>query len=133
MLNSEQAYVAALDVAGMKKTPDPVDKHVGARVRMRRMSLGLSQVELGEAIDLTFQQIQKYENATNRISASRLQQLALALHVSPAWFFEGGPSGTKRDSGPSEDQPTEILSIDEGLQLNRAFFAIRDAEVREGI
>jgi transcriptional regulator with XRE-family HTH domain len=65
----------------MKKEPDFVDKHVGSRVRMRRMLIGMSQEKLGEALGITFQQIQKYEKGTNRISASRLQQIASVLGV----------------------------------------------------
>src|SRR5271166_4294179 len=77
----------------MMKTPNPIDKHVGARVRMRRLILGMSQGKLGEALNVTFQQVQKYEKGANRIGASRLQQLARVLEVPPAFFFEGAPSG----------------------------------------
>src|SRR5215467_14082693 len=74
-----------------KKTPNPIDKHVGARVRMRRMMVGMSQEKLGDALGLTFQQVQKYEKGTNRIGASRLQQIASILQVPVAFFFEGAP------------------------------------------
>ena len=74
-----------------KKTPNPTDKHVGSRVRMRRMMLGMSQEKLGDALGLTFQQVQKYEKGTNRIGASRLQQIAHFLQVPVAFFFEGAP------------------------------------------
>jgi transcriptional regulator with XRE-family HTH domain len=73
------------------KSPNATDKHVGARVRMRRLMLGMSQTELGEAVGLSFQQIQKYEKGTNRIGAGRLQQLAHVLHVPIHFFFEGLP------------------------------------------
>ena len=69
-----------------KKAPNPIDKHVGSRVRMRRMMLGMSQEKLGDALGLTFQQVQKYEKGTNRIGASRLQQISQILQV-PVSFF----------------------------------------------
>ena len=70
-----------------KKAPNPIDKHVGSRVRMRRMMLGMSQEKLGDALGLTFQQVQKYEKGTNRIGASRLQQISNILQVPVAFFF----------------------------------------------
>ena len=76
----------------MKKIPNPIDRHVGSRVRMRRVMLGMSQEKLGDALGLTFQQVQKYEKGTNRIGASRLQQISRTLDVPPAFFFEGAPS-----------------------------------------
>src|SRR6267378_4357029 len=75
------------------KAPNPVDKYVGSRVRMRRIMLGMSQEKLGEALGLTFQQVQKYEKGTNRVGASRLQQIAEILQVPVAFLFDGGPSG----------------------------------------
>ena len=77
----------------MSKAPNPVDKYVGSRVRMRRIMLGMSQEKLGEALGLTFQQIQKYEKGTNRVGASRIQQIAEILQVPVSFLFEGGPSG----------------------------------------
>src|SRR5437764_13078512 len=75
-----------------KKAPNPVDKHVGSRVRLRRMMLSMSQEKLGDALGLTFQQVQKYEKGANRIGASRLQQISHILQVPVAFFFEGAPS-----------------------------------------
>ena len=75
-----------------KKAPNPTDKHVGARVRMRRMMLGMSQEKLGDALGLTFQQVQKYEKGANRIGASRLQQIAHILQVPVSFFFDGAPN-----------------------------------------
>src|SRR5438067_8895554 len=85
-----------------KKAPNPIDKHVGSRVRMRRMMLSMSQEKLGDALGLTFQQVQKYEKGTNRIGASRLQQISLILQVPVAFFFEGvpGPSGLGEAASP---------------------------------
>ena len=121
----------------MIKAPNPIDKHVGARVRMRRLILGISQGKLGDALDVTFQQVQKYEKGANRIGASRLQQLARVLDVPPAYFFEDAPSGEERAPGFAEDEGhnhfVDFLSTSEGLQLNRAFAAIRDAKVRKKI
>jgi transcriptional regulator with XRE-family HTH domain len=121
----------------MIKAPNPIDKHVGARVRMRRLILGMSQGKLGEALDVTFQQVQKYEKGANRIGASRLQQLARVLDVPPAYFFEDAPSGEPHAPGFAEDEGhnhfVDFLSTSEGLQLNRAFAAIRDAKVRKKI
>ena len=72
-----------------KKAPNPIDKHVGSRVRMRRMMLGMSQEKLGDALGLTFQQVQKYEKGTNRIGASRLQQISIILQVPVHSFSKG--------------------------------------------
>ena len=74
-----------------RRGPHPVDLHVGARIRNRRLVLGMSQTELGKAVGLTFQPVQKYENATNRISASRLAEVAAILKVPAAYFFDGLP------------------------------------------
>jgi transcriptional regulator with XRE-family HTH domain len=119
------------------KTPNPIDKHVGARVRMRRLMVGMSQGKLGEALAVTFQQIQKYEKGTNRIGASRLQQLARVLEVPPAFFFEGAPSadpGKPAFAEPSSSSyVVDFLSTSEGLQLNRSFAQIRDPKVRKRI
>src|SRR5437868_10904520 len=75
----------------IKKAPNPIDKHVGSRVRMRRVLIGMSQEKLGEALSLTFQQVQKYEKGTNRIGASRLQQISNILGVPVSFFFDGSP------------------------------------------
>jgi transcriptional regulator with XRE-family HTH domain len=122
----------------MNKIPNPIDRHVGGRVRMRRVLLGLSQEKLGEALDLTFQQVQKYEKGTNRIGASRLQQIAETLQVPPSFFFEGAPTGdVAHADGFSEDTSStyvvDFLSTVEGLQLNKAFASIRDRKVRKRI
>lgn len=79
----------------VNKTPNPIDSHVGNRVRMQRILLKMSQEKLGEALGITFQQVQKYEKGVNRISASRLQQIAQFLNVPPSFFFSGcaGQSG----------------------------------------
>jgi len=85
-----------------KKAPNPIDRHVGSRVRMRRMMLSMSQEKLGDALGLTFQQIQKYEKGTNRIGASRLQQIAHILQVTVSFFFDGAPHSSGHTGGMSE-------------------------------
>nr|WP_282568837.1 helix-turn-helix domain-containing protein [Bosea sp. BK604] len=118
--------------------PNPIDRHVGSRVRMRRMLVGMSQEKLGGALELTFQQIQKYEKGTNRISASRLQQISNILQVPVAFFFEGAPSSNIGASNPVQDgrPATDIsafLATAEGVQLNQAFSQIRSGMVRRRI
>jgi transcriptional regulator with XRE-family HTH domain len=128
----------------VKKVPNPIDRHVGSRVRMRRILLGMSQEKLGEALGLTFQQVQKYEKGTNRIGASRLQQISQTLNVPPAFFFDGAPTiEDGADSKPSptglaEDPPSTTFVFDfiataEGLALNKAFARIQDPKVRKRI
>ena len=121
----------------MKKTPNPIDKHVGSRVRMRRMLMGMSQEKLGEALGLTFQQVQKYEKGTNRIGASRLKQISQVLGVPIGFFFDGAPVGAGEEAGfaesPSTGYVADFLSTSEGVQLNKAFIRIRDQKVRKRI
>jgi transcriptional regulator with XRE-family HTH domain len=122
----------------VKKAPDPIDRHVGSRVRMQRVLMKMSQEKLGEALGLTFQQVQKYEKGTNRIGASRLQQISKTLNVPPSFFFEGAPSvGPAGESGFAEDSSSqyvvEFLSTAEGLHLNRAFARIKDPKVRKRV
>src|SRR3982750_1795865 len=111
-----------------KKAPNPTDKHVGARVRMRRMMLGMSQEKLGDALDLTFQQVQKYEKGANRIGASRLQQISHILQVPISFFFEGAPAsaGHSMTAGevPSPAYLSDFLASSEGLALTKAFMQI---------
>jgi len=122
-----------------KKAPNPIDKHVGSRVRMRRMMLSMSQEKLGDALGLTFQQVQKYEKGTNRIGASRLQQIAQILQVPVAFFFEGAPelSPTPAPDGmneaPSPTYVSDSLATSDGLALTKAFMRIPDAKLRRRI
>jgi transcriptional regulator with XRE-family HTH domain len=120
----------------MKKSPDPTDKHVGARVRMRRMMLGMSQEKLGDALGLTFQQVQKYEKGVNRIGASRLQQIASILQVPVAFLFEGAPNPTTGGTtvpGPSPAYVQEFLSTTDGLALTAAFVKIKNGKLRRRV
>jgi transcriptional regulator with XRE-family HTH domain len=121
-----------------KKAPNPIDKHVGSRVRMRRMMLSMSQEKLGDALGLTFQQVQKYEKGTNRIGASRLQQISHILQVPVAFFFEGAPDlrppgseGMKE--APSPAYVSDFLATSEGLALTKAFMRIKEAKLRRRI
>jgi transcriptional regulator with XRE-family HTH domain len=117
-----------------KKSPNPVDKHVGSRVRMRRMLVGMSQEKLGEALGITFQQIQKYEKGTNRMGASRLHQTAQVLGVPIEFFFEGAPEGGRGFAeGPSSGYAADFLGTSEGIELVKAFMAIKDPNVRRRI
>jgi transcriptional regulator with XRE-family HTH domain len=121
----------------IKKVPNPIDKHVGSRVRMRRMMLGMSQEKLGDALGLTFQQVQKYEKGSNRIGASRLQQISLILQVPVSFFFEGAPSppGTVEGFGEaaSPTYVTDFLATTDGLALVKAFMRIPNAKLRRRI
>lgn len=121
-----------------KKQPNPIDIHVGARVRLRRMMLGMSQEKLGDNLGITFQQIQKYEKGTNRIGASRLQHIAGVLGVPAAFFFEDAPGTVQTD--PNRPAPEEssryvadFLSSSEGIQLNTHFIRIKDARLRRKV
>src|SRR6266702_2790302 len=106
-----------------KKAPNPTDQHVGSRVRMRRLMLGMSQTKLGDALGLTFQQVQKYEKGTNRISASRLQHISNILQVQVPFFFEGAPHVPGQHIGngasPSPAYVTEFLASSDGLALTK--------------
>jgi transcriptional regulator with XRE-family HTH domain len=119
------------------KAPNPVDKYVGSRVRMRRIMLGMSQEKLGEALGLTFQQIQKYEKGTNRVGASRIQQISEILQVPVSFLFEGSPTGTATADGFAEagspSYISDFLATSEGLALTRAFTRITDAKLRRSI
>jgi len=120
-----------------EKSPDPIDKHVGTRVRMRRLMLNMSQEKLAQGLGLTFQQVQKYETGTNRVSASRLQQISGVLQVPVEFFFEGLPSiqGALHVPGaaPSPDYVTDFLATSDGLALVNAFTRIKNAKLRRRI
>jgi len=117
----------------------PTDKNVGSRVRSRRMALGMSQTDLGDALGVTFQQIQKYEKGTNRIGAGRLHRLAEVLKVDPAFFFEGEMVQTAHTSSSpdyltdSPDYLTEFLATSEGIALMNAFRSVPTAKLRRNV
>ena len=129
-----------------RKTPNPTDRYVGARVRMRRLMLGMSQTALGNSLGVTFQQVQKYEKGTNRIGASRLQQIAGTLQVPVAFFFEELPIPAKAQAnvqgsvqasahanaqgGPSPSQISAVLATSDGLALVEGFARIKSPKLR---
>ena len=117
------------------KSIDPIDRHVGARIRMQRLVTGISQTALGNKTGITFQQIQKYENGENRVSASRLQQIANALRVTPQLFFEGAPGERAGKHGLSEGMTiiAEFISSRDGVTLSQAFCKIRNPKRRRSI
>ncbi|NNH60058.1 helix-turn-helix domain-containing protein [Rhizobium laguerreae] len=119
------------------KTANAIDSYVGARIRMRRQLLGMSQERLAEQIGVTFQQVQKYEKGINRIGASRLQRIAEVLHTSVSFFFEQENSEPLTlqglDLSANTDPVAEFLRTKEGLVLNRAFLKIADRNIRETV
>ncbi|MDH3473391.1 MAG: helix-turn-helix domain-containing protein [Rhodospirillales bacterium] len=120
-------------------SPNPIDVHVGSRVRLRRTLLGMSQEKLGEAIGLTFQQVQKYERGSNRIGASRLFDLARVLDVPVGFFFDDmSEDVAARSPGQAKGKPAEPVGIQpnpmakrETLELVRAYYKISDSSVRK--
>jgi transcriptional regulator with XRE-family HTH domain len=119
------------------KICDPIDIHVGARIRMRRLMLSMSQTKLGDALGVTFQQVQKYESGFNRVGASRLQQVAIALQVPVAFFFEGLPTRLPNHAAAaSAISPSVVyrfLGTSDGLDLVNAFTRIKNPKLRRCI
>lgn len=121
--------------------PNPIDVHVGARIRLRRTLRGLSQDKLGQALGLTFQQVQKYERGSNRIGASRLYHMALVLEVPITYFYENIPEEIQSASPRhmamlTEDPPeaaAEVMSKRETLELVRAYYRISDPKLRRHV
>lgn len=118
-----------------------IDIHVGSRVRLRRMVLGMSQEKLGEQLGLTFQQVQKYEKGVNRIGAGRLFDLSHVLGVpiqfffeeAPAYQIEGSSHGGFAEKSPGENDLVDFMATREGLELNKAFVRVSDARVRRSL
>lgn len=108
--------------------PDPVDTHVGARIRSRRLLIGMNQETLAKALDLTFQQVQKYESGANRVSASRLAQVAEVLGVSVDYFYRDLDPD---DADPAERERLTRMQRPESIELIRAYYAIPDPQVRQ--
>ena len=131
-----QPHVAGQIQMMAKKSPNPTDKYVGSRVRMRRLMLEMSQKKLGEKLRLTFQQVQKYEKGTNRIGAGRLQHISQILKVPVSFFFDGA-LGKQADDGSSKapvaDYVSDFLSSSDGLALTKAFTNIKDSKLRRRV
>jgi transcriptional regulator with XRE-family HTH domain len=113
--------------------PNPVDRHVGMRIRLRRRELGLSQEKLADAIGLTFQQVQKYERAANRVSASKLWEMARALSTPISYFYGGLDATAEFPEGLARDDVQEFLLTSEGIELATSFLKIRRAQVRRRV
>jgi transcriptional regulator with XRE-family HTH domain len=120
-----------------RKTPDPIDVHVGSRIRMRRLMLRISQEKLADGLGLTFQQVQKYEKGVNRVGASRLQAISDILKVPVSFFFDDAPqvpsSSKKRAEAPSTDFVTDFLASGDGQALVKAFVRIKAPGVRRSV
>lgn len=115
---------------------DAVDVHVGSRIQLRRTLLGMSQTELGEASGVTFQQIQKYERGANRVSASRLWRLSIALDVPLQYFFDEMPAdlaGSGRSNRSEDGKVDGPYSARESLELFRAYYQIKDQQLRDRV
>jgi transcriptional regulator with XRE-family HTH domain len=143
--NTEMARGESVVGADKESRPSPIDVHVGSRIRLRRTLLGMSQERLGEALGLTFQQVQKYERGVNRVGASRLFDLSRVLDVPISFFFDdmpeslassyGNPAG-RRGSGFTESQDgfaDDALNRRETLELVRAYYRITDPAVRKRV
>lgn len=125
-----------IDLTAEPRQPNPVDLHVGGRIRMRRKLLGTSQEQLADALGLTFQQVQKYERGANRVSASKLYEIARTLQVPVAFFFDG-LADPMSDGEASDDDGARILAAfvmtAEGLELAELFPRIGEARVRRQV
>jgi transcriptional regulator with XRE-family HTH domain len=115
-----------------QKSPNPIDRHIGSRVRARRIMLGMSQEKLADALGLTFQQVQKYEKGVNRIGASRLLQIAGILDVGIDFFFEGAP-GLRAGGFSGNSIMAEFLTSPESNRLVRSFVGLKDDDARRKV
>jgi transcriptional regulator with XRE-family HTH domain len=132
---SERSAMALRYTIATKKAPHPTDKHVGARVRMRRKMAAMSQRQLADALGITYQQMQRNEKGLNRIAASRLQQISHVLRVPVAFFFEGMPKASTHSSNRSAllmAQIDDFVSDSDGLRLMEAFRRIDNAPCDAG-
>jgi len=136
-LNRDKRTEGTAEITMGTRVPDPIDRYVGSRVRMRRLMLGMSQEKLGDRLGLTFQQVQKYEKGTNRVAASRLQAMCDILQVPVPFFFEGAPQIAghvrKGAEAPSPAYVSDFLANSDGLRLVRAFTQIGDAKLKRSL
>jgi transcriptional regulator with XRE-family HTH domain len=137
MFKSRQEKGRDREITMGTRVPDPIDRYVGSRVRMRRLMLGMSQEKLGDRLGLTFQQVQKYEKGTNRVSASRLQALSQILQVSVQFFFEGAPQMAghfkKGAVSPLPAYVPDFIATSDGLALAKAFMLIGNAKLKRSL
>lgn len=136
MTSSTTKLASAHTLSRRGEGPNPIDIHVGVRLRLRRTLLGLSQEKLGEAVGITFQQLQKYERGSNRISASRLFNLSQVLAVPVSYFFDDMPSpehmgAISQENPAAEVDEFESMARRETLELVRSYYRIEDPGVRK--
>lgn len=118
----------------MQKKSTPIDQHVGSRIRLRRVAVGMTQDKLGECLGVTFQQVQKYEKGVNRVGASRLQKISEVLNVSISFFFEGAPGAIDQHVETQEvSSLSQALSSKQFLSLANSFSAIQDPKIRQRV
>ena len=117
----------------MKVSCSTIDQYIGARIRTRRMHLGLSQSDLGEALDVSFQQVQKYEKGMNRVSTATLIRIAEVMEVEPAHFYQGAPGMTGKRLSQAISEVDQFMATRDGLIIARAFVAIADPDVRHAV
>lgn len=117
----------------MKRQAEPIDMHVGARIKLRRRSLRISQEKLAQGLGITFQQVRKYENGSSRVGASRLHNIASILGVQVGYFFDdaGAPVELRPVVPQHEDAIMSFVVSDEGIELNAAFNSLRDGSTRQ--
>ena len=115
------------------KVPLPTDRYVGSRIRMRRRILKMTQTQLGDALGITFQQVQKYEKGTNRVGASRLKHISDILQVKVAYFFVEGIAGPSDNAPTGSDYVSEFLATSDGLTLAGSFTEIKRPRLRRCI
>jgi transcriptional regulator with XRE-family HTH domain len=125
------------ETSALQRSPNPIDLHVGGRIRMRRKVLGVSQERLAEALGLTFQQVQKYERGANRVSASKLYEIARFLSAPIAYFFEGLADPTTASDSDTDEGPEQFvhdfLMTPEGLELAATFPKVRKGKIRRRV
>ena len=117
----------------MKYALNPINAYIGQRIRQQRLILGISQEKLGEAIGVSFQQVQKYEKGTNRCAGENLVGIAMALGVSPGWFYEGAPGVAETPPNPGTQEVTAFMASSEGVIIARALMRIRNPQMRRAI
>lgn len=118
----------------MQKKSNAIDQHVGSRIKLRRIAVGLSQEKLGESLGVTFQQVQKYEKGVNRVGASRLQKIAEVLNTPISFFFEEAPGALHPPAEtPEATSLSKVLASKEFLSLVSSFSAIKDPKIRQKV